>query len=70
MTDDDIRRSLGRIEAKLDLLLSDAGFEAITCPHCGADRLEDTSTSEGPRMTCLTCGKSFATTPQEVAANG
>lgn len=68
MVDDDIRIALRRLEAKVDLLLAEAGFEALTCPECGHDRLEDTSTGGTPRMTCLGCGKSFA--PAQEAVNG
>jgi hypothetical protein len=35
---------------------------AVGCPHCGeAERLEDTSDSQGARTTCLNpnCGKSW-----------
>lgn len=32
----------------------------LACPKCGhEERLEDTSTPDGPRMTCLECGTSW-----------
>lgn len=49
--------------------------QPIACPHCGEKReekLEDsTAADEGghlvPRVTCLTCGKSFNPNAEEVA---
>lgn len=42
------------------------------CPECGSAKIEDTSTTEGKRITCLDCTKS--TWPNgrapEVNANG
>lgn len=50
----------------------------LACPHCGERReakLEETTAAdEGgnltPRVTCLTCGKSFNPTGEEGPGNG
>lgn len=42
-------------------LMADEGEPEPTCPYCGHTELEDTSTPDVPRTTCVGdgCGRSF-----------
>lgn len=61
MVDDDIRAALQRIEAKLDLLLSDAGLEPVACPCGNTDFATDQTFGEAePRIICRACGQEAA----------
>lgn len=71
MLDDDIRRTMGRIEAKLDRLLSDAGLEVDgpVCAHCGSTNvIADTCFGESERWVCGACGK--VTISEQEAVHG
>lgn len=56
-----LERIATALEALVELQAADLGVPGVVCPHCSEtdpEKIEDTSTGDKRRITCLSCGKS------------